>query len=199
MADRNYDIIRIKEIITSGEFSIGGENRRRWQFNIIPLVLGGCFAFLFQIFISTDYLDILIGALAIFTGFYFTLMVYVTDKSSAKRKELLAEENKNMLLDQFIRDYSNFVKSLINQISYSIVLAIIIIISLFGTQLNYPIFLPESLPVDYPWIFSYLFPAIVHTFVYFLIIKLLLFILLITSNMQAFFNEEISDSTKELM
>ncbi len=179
--------LHIFEILKNGEVTLG---KRILVVNLFYLVASIALAYS-GIRISKDYVGITISALAIFTGFYFTLIVYVTDKTVTKINEIKNKGKEvSNLLKSFASDYKDFSKNLISQISYSIVLAILLIFVSILTQL-------VDINDCYCWKGFNLYEAFrfgITAIFLFLAGKMLHMILLIISNMQAFFTEELNRS-----
>ena len=208
--------LHIREICKQGEATFGSS---KWTLNIIFVVFAGTLA-LFGFFVSHEYIGEIVGSLAIFTGFYFTLIVYVTDKTVGKINEIsnlsvpkpentTPEETEgtkpeagdpkkvsqpSQLLERFKTHYREFSKNIIAQISYSIILSLSLIFITFLTQLKFTWCLNGSLNGLNQWYLigiSFLF--------LFVTLKLVYLILLIISNMQSFFLEELKKSHEILM
>ncbi|WP_341900789.1 hypothetical protein [Fluviicola taffensis] len=166
------------------------------SFSIVSILMS-----LFGFRVSNNYLDVIISSLAIFTGFYFTLIVYVTDKTVHKINEVERnpenEEVVSKLLIRFLDKYKRFSKSLISQISFSIVIAVFLIFVSFLTQtLTCEC---QKVMIKEVEIFPQMIYQIFITSIFlFLSCKLVHMILLIISNMQAFFFQEFDQSNKVL-
>jgi hypothetical protein len=178
---------RILEIIKTGEELI---KPKRNALNLVCVFLA-IFMTVLKVHITENLLGVLISSLAIFSGFFFTLIVYITDKSVNKIEQLnafKATEKTNISFDKFRLAYIAFSKSVVNLISYSILQAIFLIIVAFTTQvklfnievLDSTLNLTEISRI----IFTFLFCG--------LSMRMLYFILLIITKMNAFFQTEIN-------
>ena len=180
--------LHIIEIWKNGESSLGS---KKWIVNVFLFLFAVLISFL-GLRVSDSYLDVIIGSLSIFTGFYFTLIVYVTDKSVGKMNEITNRETEpSKILSKFIADYKSFSKTILSQISFSIVMAIALIFIALLTQL-----LPESSEsiLVYGCNLSYAYQLVISVLFFYLCGRLVHMILLIISNMQAFFHEEFNNS-----
>lgn len=180
--------LHIIEIYKKGELTLG--RKRRWV-NLLWLILASGLVCA-GLKVSDGYVEVIISSLAIFTGFYFTLIVYVTDKTVQKIKDKEQDvDSFPEIYKSFLRQYKEFSGNLISQISYSIVIAILLIFLVLFTQISFDF----GCLNDYlSWLEAYLLLSnIVFLFVAF---KLVHLILLIISNMQAFFFEEFNNTDK---
>ncbi len=78
------------------------------------------------IFITNDIATYLITSISIFAGLFFGLLFIVTDRYNAKIEQL--KENENEEVRNYLVRYKNFSKFLIRQISYTIILALFLIL-----------------------------------------------------------------------
>ncbi len=76
------------------------------------------------IFITNDIATYLITSISIFAGLFFGLLFIVTERYNAKKEQL--KDDKNEEARNYLIRYRNFSKFLIRQISYTIVLAIVL-------------------------------------------------------------------------
>ncbi|MBI0399998.1 hypothetical protein [Cyclobacterium marinum] len=175
------DNFHIREIIYDGFKTIQSRRKRFLLLVLIPSLVGALISFAKGYSISESYINIIISSLSIFTGFFFTLIVYVADKAANKKNDYRGKDNEEE--KRFIDRYLNFTEKLISQISYSILLSIIIILLSLVSQLNIPC------------IFSGSFCLLVNTCLLALILSIIvhfmIYLLLIVSNMYALFLEEI--------
>ena len=77
------------------------------------------------IFITNDIATYLITSISIFAGLFFGLLFIVTERYNAKKEQLKEDENEEVRY--YLIRYKNFSKFLIRQISYTIVLALLLI------------------------------------------------------------------------
>lgn len=176
----------IQEIKSKGESTI---SQCKTTINLFSLVFAFVLLFL-HVRISKDLLDVLISSLAIFTGFFFTLIVYITDKSITKISKISEDEKlilPNLAFRKFKENYVAFTKKIIAQISYSILLSLVSILVVFISQVVLFETTICSLNINFTEIIS-----VGSTFIFGLIAtRLVYFILLIIGNMQSFFYGEI--------
>lgn len=168
------------EIIKDGLSTIEARGKRLMLLFVFPLLIGALLEFYAKINISKDYIDGLISSLSIFTGFFFTLIVYVADKAANKKNQYRIEENEED--KRFLNSYLTFTERLISQISYSIFLSILVIASSLLSQLKLPCLVDGICEYINSGIEIVIFSLIVHFGIY---------LLLIVSNMYALFLEEI--------
>lgn len=194
--------LHIREICKRGEATFD----KPWRLNIGLMLFGGVLVWV-GFFVSDEYIGEIVSALAIFTGFYFTLIVYVTDKTVNKINDISKLTNqrssdfndqKNQeeseLVKSFKTEYKVFSERIISQISYSIVISLSLIFITFLTQLKFGWFSKECndiLNQYYHYFISFLFAFVAG--------KLIHLILVIISNMQNFFLEELQKSHEDLL
>ncbi len=180
----------LKEIWSKGASSLG--KWRRWV-NLLWLFLASGLVCL-GLKVTDGYIDVIISSLAIFTGFYFTLIVYVTDKAAQKIKEKEKDiETFPEIYKTFLRQYQEFSGNLISQICYSILIAIILIFLTLLTQVTFDFGCVNGY---ISWFEVYL--LLINTIFLYTIFKLVHLILLIIGNMQAFFFEEFNNTDRYL-
>jgi len=190
MKPMKADKLNIRMIVSKGEKTLS----KKFWLNFLSAALGFLLVF-FNMSISDSYLSLIISSLAIFTGFFFTLIVYITDKSVSKI-QIIEESEKdatNLSKSQFKKDYVSFTKKIVSQISYSIVMSIALIVLSFLTQLELFSFEVYNIEIDLTCklqvITSFLF--------YYIAFRLVYFVLIIISNMQSFFYGEIDQAHKK--
>lgn len=179
------DVFHIGEILRDGINTISNSRKRYFILIWLPLLLSVACVFFLDISIQGNYVSSIIGSFAIFSGFFFTLIVYVSDKATNKRKEY---SNSLEESDQrFLKKYLKFSERLIIQISYSIVVSIFAIILLFLTQFDFSLTFSikdHSIEIGKIYFFS------INVITLAVCFNFLLFLLLIISNMYALFLEE---------
>ena len=164
----------ISEIISDGFKTIENSGKRFLVLILTPIIIGITISIYKDIEVNKDYINIIISSLSIFTGFFFTLIVYVADKAANKKNE---EDIR------FINTYLDFIEKLISQISYSIILSVIIICISLVSQLELPCLIDGK--------YCHHFDLLITSIVISLIFHFLIYLLLIISNMYALFLEEI--------
>lgn len=190
MKSMKTDKLNIRMIVSKGEKTLS----KKFWLNFLSAALGFLLVF-FSMSISDSYLSLIISSLAIFTGFFFTLIVYITDKSVSKI-QIIEESEKdatNLSKSQFKKDYVSFTKKIVSQISYSIVMSIALIVLSFLTQLELFSFEVYNIEID----LTCKFQVITSFLFYYIAFRLVYFVLIIISNMQSFFYGEIDQAHKK--
>ncbi|KYG80322.1 hypothetical protein AWW67_09065 [Roseivirga seohaensis] len=176
------DQFHIGEILIDGIRSIENKRRRTVLFFVLPFILGLILSF-FNIVSVGILAEKLLNALAIFTGFLFTLMVYVSDKANNARSKYI--ESIDHPEKRLSKRLSSFYHVLIKQISYTIVIASLIIIFLLVSDFNIPFEFKYS---EVQYYLSKIYTSVVCSF----LLHFLVFLALITSSMYAMFLHETS-------
>ncbi|WP_339926321.1 hypothetical protein [uncultured Cyclobacterium sp.] len=171
----------ISEIISDGFKTIENSGKRFLVLILTPIIIGITISIYKDIEVNKDYINIIISSLSIFTGFFFTLIVYVADKAANKKNEYRDKKNEEDI--RFINTYLDFIEKLISQISYSIILSVIIICISLVSQLELPCLIDGK--------YCHHFDLLITSIVISLIFHFLIYLLLIISNMYALFLEEI--------
>jgi hypothetical protein len=178
--------LHLLEIKRKGEETIVSARK---GLNLIAFFLSVLMLFL-HVRITTDLLGVLISSLAIFTGFFFTLIVYITDKSVSKIAQITDNQKDimpSLSARKFKESYIDFTKKIIAQISYSILLSVFLMIVAFITQVHFFSFNICKHHINVTEII-----VLLSTFIFcFTSIRLLYFILVVIGNMQSFFYSEI--------
>lgn len=91
---------------------------------VLPIVVSALLL-LIGIFITDNIATYLITSISIFAGLFFGLLFIVTERYNSKKAQLQSDENEEVR--NYLIRYKNFSKFLIRQISYTIVLAIVLI------------------------------------------------------------------------
>jgi len=179
------DEFHIREILRDGINTVTNKGKRYVLLILLPSLLSIVSVFFLGIYIKDNYVGLIIASFAIFSGFFFTLIVYVSDKATNKRKEYAHSSEES---DQrFLKKYLQFSERLIIQISYSIVVSISAIILLFLTQFDFSLtFSIKNYTIEIGKIYFIL----INVFTLAVCFNFLLFLLLIISNMYALFLEE---------
>jgi hypothetical protein len=177
-----YDKFHIWEIVKDGLLSI--EKKKPWVFFYFPAIVSCLLVVVFKAKITKDYVGFIVSALAIFTGFFFTLIVYVADKATNKKAEIGKLKDETAL--RFLGKYLKFSEKLISQISYSIVVSLALIMAYIVAVYD---FKNIGLPANFSSGFSYFFNFIAFSITF----HFIAFLLLIVSNMYVVFINEIID------
>lgn len=178
------DSFHIIEILRDGISSFSSRKKKFKYLLFIPLIIVVPAVEFFNLSIDSDSTNTLISSLSIFTGFFFTLIIYVADKANNKKRDLklsIQEEDQRLL-----KRYLDFTENLIIQISFSIVLSIIIIFILMFSQIDFNQF-SELKEISF-WL-----KKILDTMVFYCVVVLLIYLLLIVSNMYAVLLHEVND------
>jgi hypothetical protein len=138
--------------------------------------------------------NILITGLSIFSGLFFSLIFVVTEKAKEIRKEY-TESTDDELINFKIR-YLNFSKQLIAQISYSILIALMIILLAFLTKIELssdlirlPNYFQNGLALS-----KLIIPKLLYFILYILLIRFLIVFVIILSSMYSMFLEQINNT-----
>lgn len=138
--------------------------------------------------------NILITGLSIFSGLFFSLIFVVTEKAKEIRKEY-TESTDDELINFKIR-YLNFSKQLIAQISYSILIALMIILLAFLTKIELssdlirlPDYFQNGLALS-----KLIIPKLLYLILYILLIRFLIVFVIILSSMYSMFLEQINNT-----
>jgi len=138
--------------------------------------------------------NILITGLSIFSGLFFSLIFVVTEKAKEIRKEY-TESTDDELINFKIR-YLNFSKQLIAQISYSILIALMIILLAFLTKIElssdlirFPNYFQNGLALS-----KLIIPKLLYFILYILLIRFLIVFVIILSSMYSMFLEQINNT-----
>lgn len=185
------DSFHIGEILKDGFTSIVDLWRRLLFLVIIPICLSLFVVLVMNLRFKVTEIGSIISALAIFTGFFFTLIVYVSDKAQTKKKEF--QGTKNVADKIFLEKYLSFSEGLIVQISYSIVTAIVLIVLYFLTAYDYE---PVICKIVDNSSFIETFVKSLNIFSFAYTFHFLIFLLLIVSNMYAMFLEDVNTNNK---
>ncbi|SFD00750.1 hypothetical protein SAMN05421780_11913 [Flexibacter flexilis DSM 6793] len=184
------DIFHIAQIIKEAYKTIESKNKRIFTFTLFPIMFAFFTVLFMKIKITKDYVGIILSSLSIFAGFFFTLIVYVTDKAANKKREFNIKIDKQEEEKEALATYLEFCEKLIIQISYSIVFCIIIVFSVLTTQYdfcvldNYDLIVIQNTVSEWITICCNIISiALIYHFV--------VYLLLIVSNMYALFLNEV--------
>ncbi len=152
------------------------------------------FLLFFNVFIDKDVTNYLIAGISIFAGLFFGLLFTVNEKYNSRKKVLIQDNNEESI--NYLKRYKYFSTQLISQISYVIVICIVLIIIMSMIYFSSDIcnslrnFLPHELEAfGYIYFISKILDWIILTIkyiingtVFYLISQLLLFIFVILSS-----------------
>lgn len=154
---------------------------------ILPLLVSALLL-VTGIFITNDIATYLITSISIFAGLFFGLLFIVTERYNAKKEQLKANENEEV--KNYLIRYKNFSKFLIRQISYTIVLALflIMLMALIYFSPQVPRFDLCGLGESFRTICKYVLNGVV----YFWGCQFLIFIIVILGNTYVMLSEDIN-------
>jgi len=180
-----YHIIEIlKDTFKSLGTNINGYRDKPIQvfvmFIILPILLSVLMIY-FGIFVNKDLTSLLVSGLSIFCGLFFSLIIVVVDKVNKRKEQLSSQEDEEVR--NYIFRYVLFSKSLIAQISFAIIICIVIILFILVLSVDFH-FITNVLIKKYGKLFC-------HFIVFVLSIQFLLILYLIVSSMYSMFLEDI--------
>lgn len=151
-------------------------------FSLLLLLLG--------LFIEKEIASYFITSISIFAGLFFSLLFIVTDKYNVKKdnlKEIIEKEDEET--QNYLKRYKNFSTFLIRQISFTIILAIVLILSL-----SIVYFYPQFPQIDcYFWKFVKLVGKyLLNGIIYYWIAQFAVFLIVILSNMYVMLLDDIN-------
>lgn len=155
----------------------------------LPILFSLCLLF-FGLFIEKEIASYFITSISIFAGLFFSLLFIVTDKYNVKKKNLeeLAvkrdDETRN-----YLKRYKNFSIFLIRQISFTIILSVVLILSL---SIIY--FYPQFPKIDccYWRYFKFAVKYFLNGIIYYWIAQFIVFLMIILSNMYIMLLDDIN-------
>ena len=155
----------------------------------LPILFSLCLLLL-GLFIEKEIASYFITSISIFAGLFFSLLFIVTDKYNVKKnhlEELVVEgddETRN-----YLKRYKNFSIFLIRQISFIIILAVILILSL---SIIY--FYPQFPQIDscYWKYVKLLVKYLLNGIIYYWIAQFVVFLIVILSNMYVMLLDDIN-------
>lgn len=157
---------------------------------ILPLV-ASALLLLIGIFITDDIATYLITSISIFAGLFFSLLFIVTERYNSKKEQLRSNENEEVL--NYLIRYKNFSKFLIRQISYTIVLAIVLILLMaliyFSPQV------PQLNLFGYGEMIRTICKYIFNGVIYYFGCQFLIFIIVILGNTYVMLSDDINNKT----
>lgn len=110
-----------------------------FYYYILPLFISLLFL-AFGVTINSEIANYFITGISIFAGLFFNLLLVVADKLNVRKR--LLETDQNEETKNYVTRYRHFSEQLIAQISYGIVISIILIILMFLT--NFKTWLPHT-------------------------------------------------------
>ena len=143
------------------------------------------------IFITNDIATYLITSISIFAGLFFGLLFIVTERYNSKKEQLQSDENEEV--HNYLIRYKNFSKFLIRQISYTIVLAIVLIFLMaliyFSPQV------PHLNLCGFGEIIRTICKYIFNAVIYYWGCQFLIFIIVILGNTYVMLSDDINNKT----
>jgi hypothetical protein len=100
-------------------------------FYLFPLLISGILLYSGAL-IDSDIANYFITGISIFAGLFFNLLLVVADKLNIRKRLLECETNEET--KNYVIRYRHFSEQLISQISYGIVISIVLIILMFLTH-----------------------------------------------------------------
>lgn len=97
-------------------------------YNLIPLTIAIIFLII-GVTINSEIANYFITAISIFAGLFFNLLLVVADKLNERKKIIIADSDEETV--NYVKRYTNFSEQLISQISYTIVLSLLLIVLMF--------------------------------------------------------------------
>lgn len=164
-------------------------NTYKWFLYVLPIVLS-ITMLSFGVFIKSDIANYFITSISIFAGLFFSLLIVITDKYNKKKENLkiLVEKEDDEAIG-YLKRYKNFSIFLIRQISYTIILAGILILSM---SIIY--FIPQFPKYEFQ---CYLYLRLIAKYltnglIYYLGCQFIVFLLVILGNMYVMLLDDIN-------
>ena len=147
------------------------------------------------LFIEKEIASYFITSISIFAGLFFSLLFIVTDKYNTKKDKLkeLTEEGDKEACNYLIR-YKNFSKFLIRQISFTIVLAVVLILTL-SIIYFLPLF-PQMDSMIWKY-FKLIAKYLLNGIIYYWSAQFIVFLIVILSNMYVMLLDDINFEKEE--
>ena len=170
-----------KDSLKFRDFNANSRTKIYWLYLYLLPVLFSLSLLLLGLFVEKEIASYFITSISIFAGLFFSLLFIVTDKYNAKKEKLTQlikqedEETRN-----YLRRYKNFSIFLIRQISFTIVLAISLIL-LLSIIYFYPQF-PQIEGCFWKYI-KLTIKYILNGIIYYWIMQFVVFLFVILSNM----------------
>lgn len=156
------------------------------NYRIIPLLISLLIS-CFNTKISNNNSGILVTGISIFAGLLFSLLFIVTDKLNLRKVTLSNDKNEEVV--NYLKRYKLFAKKTIHQISYTILLSILLILLIFLN--DYPNWLNFECPY-YSFLAQKYFGFTLKTFFYYSSLQFLYFLLTILASMFSMLSEDIT-------
>ncbi|MDO6803655.1 hypothetical protein Q4595_14470 [Wenyingzhuangia sp. 1_MG-2023] len=156
------------------------------HYRIIPFIISLVISS-FNSKISENNSGILVTGISIFAGLLFSLLFIVTDKLNLRRVTLSTDKNEEVI--NYLKRYKSFAKKTIHQISYTILLSILLILLIFLN--DYPDWLNFECPY-YSFIAKKYFGYSLKFFFYYSSLQFLYFLLTILASMFSMLSEDIT-------
>jgi len=97
-------------------------------YNLIPLIIAIIFLII-GVTINSEIANYFITAISIFAGLFFNLLLVVASKLNERKK--IIDSNSDEETVNYVERYTNFSEQLISQISYTIILSLLLIVLMF--------------------------------------------------------------------
>lgn len=145
------------------------------------------------IFITNDIATYLITSISIFAGLFFGLLFIVTERYNAKNEQL--KKNENEEVRNYLIRYKNFSKFLIRQISYTIVLALLLIFLMAVIYFSPQV--PRLNLCGYGDIIRTICKYAINGVIYYWSFQFIIFILVILGNTYVMLSDDINNNTSK--
>jgi hypothetical protein len=179
-----------KESLKYRDFNANSTTKIYWLYLYLLPVLFSLLLLSLGLFIEKEIASYFITSISIFAGLFFSLLFIVTDKYNAKKDNLKEitesgdEETRN-----YLKRYKNFSTFLIRQISFTIILAIVLILSL-SIIYFYPQF-PQINGCVWKYV-KLTGKYLLNGIIYYWIMQFIVFLIVILSNMYVMLLDDIN-------
>jgi hypothetical protein len=179
-----------KESLKFKDFNANSRTKIYWLYLYLLPILFSLLLLSLGLFIEKEIAGYFVTSISIFAGLFFSLLFIVTDKYNSKKDKL------NELIEQgdeetrnYLKRYKNFSIFLIRQISFTIILAISLILSLSVIY-----FYPQFPQIEWcSWRYVKLIgKCILNGVIYYWIMQFMIFLLVILSNMYIMLLDDIN-------
>jgi hypothetical protein len=179
-----------KESLKYRDLNANSKTKIYWLYLYVLPILFSLVLLLLGLFIEKEIASYFITSISIFAGLFFSLLFIVTDKYGTKKDDLkeITEQGDDEIRN-YLKRYKNFSTFLIRQISYTIVLAIVLII-----LLSIVYFYPQFPQIDCCiWKYTKLAGKyLLNGVIYYWIAQFVVFLLVILSNMYVMLLDDIN-------
>jgi hypothetical protein len=179
-----------KESLKYRDFNASSETKIYLLYLYLLPVLFSLLLLLFGLFIEKEIASYFITSISIFAGLFFSLLFIVTDKYNGKKDSLQEiTEKGDAETCNYLKRYKNFSTFLIRQISFTIILAIVLIL-LLSIIYFYPQFPQINCCI---WKYVKLTGKyLLNSIIYYWIAQFVVFLIVILSNMYVMLLDDIN-------